>query len=172
MKPRQTRFQALAAITVGLLALSACGASADADNDAGSGNTATASGPVTLKLATFNQFGYEDLITEYMAAHPNVKIEHKKAATSNEARDNLNTRLAAGSGLSDVEAVEVDWLPELMQYSDKFVDLKSPDTDGRWLDWKTARATTPDGKLIGHRLGGTSHRLRHGRRPRGDLLPG
>lgn len=150
MKPRQTRFQALAAITVGLLALSACGSSADADNDAGSGNTATASGPVTLKLATFNQFGYEDLITEYMAAHPNVKIEHKKAATSNEARDNLNTRLAAGSGLSDVEAVEVDWLPELMQYSDKFVDLKSPDTDGRWLDWKTKAATDSEGRLIGY----------------------
>ena len=85
-----------------------------------------------------------------MAAHPNVKIEHKKAATSNEARDNLNTRLAAGSGLSDVEAVEVDWLPELMQYSDKFVDLKSADTDGRWLDWKTKAATDAEGRLIGY----------------------
>lgn len=150
MTPRKTRFQALAAITVGLLALSACGASSDAENDAGSQNTGGASGPVTLKLATFNQFGYEDLITEYMAAHPNVKIEHKKAATSNEARDNLNTRLAAGSGLSDVEAVEVDWLPELMQYSDKFVDLKSADTDGRWLDWKTKAATDAEGRLIGY----------------------
>ena len=150
MKPRHPRLQALAAITVGLLALSACGSSSDGENDAGSGNQATASGPVTLKLATFNQFGYEDLITEYMAAHPNVKIEHKKAATSNEARDNLNTRLAAGSGLSDVEAVEVDWLPELMQYSDKFVDLKSPDTDGRWLDWKAKAATDAKGRLIGY----------------------
>jgi cellobiose transport system substrate-binding protein len=150
MTPRKTRFQALAAITVGVLALSACGASADAESDAGPENTTTASGPVTLKLATFNQFGYEDLITEYMAAHPNVKIEHKKAATSNEARDNLNTRLAAGSGLSDVEAVEVDWLPELMQYSDKFVDLKSADTDGRWLDWKTKAATDAEGRLIGY----------------------
>lgn len=150
MTPRKTRFQALAAITVGVLALSACGASADAESDAGPENTGSASGPVTLKLATFNQFGYEDLITEYMAAHPNVKIEHKKAATSNEARDNLNTRLAAGSGLSDVEAVEVDWLPELMQYSDKFVDLKSADTDGRWLDWKTKAATDAEGRLIGY----------------------
>ena len=150
MTPRKPHFQALAAMTVGLLALSACGSSADADNDAGSQSTGSACGPVTLKLATFNQFGYEDLITEYMADHPNVKIEHKKAATSNEARDNLNTRLAAGSGLSDVEAVEVDWLPELMQYSDKFVDLKSADTDGRWLDWKTKAATDAEGRLIGY----------------------
>ncbi|MDC5697177.1 ABC transporter substrate-binding protein [Intrasporangium calvum] len=149
MTTRHTRTRALALITVGLLALSACGSSADAD-DTGSGSTGAASGPVTLKLATFNQFGYEDLITEYMAANPNIKIEHKKAATSNEARDNLNTRLAAGSGLADIEAVEVDWLPELMQYSDKFVDLSSADTNGRWLDWKAKAATDDEGRLIGY----------------------
>lgn len=147
MTARSTRFTFLVSLTVGALALSACGSSADADN---SSSTQGAGGPVTLKLATFNQFGYEDLITEYMAAHPNVKIEHKRAATSNEARDNLNTRLAAGSGLSDIEAVEVDWLPELMQYSDKFVDLTSADTAGRWLDWKTKAATDADGRLIGY----------------------
>ncbi|MDV3220545.1 ABC transporter substrate-binding protein [Intrasporangium sp.] len=150
MKPRPTHVQALAAITVGLLALTACGSSADADGSAGSDSTGGAPGPVTLRLATFNQFGYEDLITEYMAANPNVKIEHKKAATSNEARDNLNTRLAAGSGLSDIEAVEVDWLPELMQYADRFVDLTSPETEGRWLDWKTKAATDDEGRLIGY----------------------
>ncbi len=110
----------------------------------------TSSGPVTLTLATFNEFGYEDLITEYMSLNPTVTIEHKKAATSNEARENLNTRLAAGSGLSDIEAVEVDWLPELMQYPDKFNDLASPDVQGRWLDWKSAQATTADGTLIGY----------------------
>ena len=65
---------------------------------------------MTLSLATFNEFGYEDLIKEYQELNPNVTIEAKKAATSNEARDNLNTRLAAGSGASDIEAIEVDWL--------------------------------------------------------------
>ena len=90
------------------------------------------------------------MLAEYTTLNPNVTVEQKKAATSNEARDNLNTRLAAGSGLSDVEAIEVDWLPELMQYPDKFVDLTSADVEGRWLDWKTAQATTPDGKLLGY----------------------
>ena len=74
----------------------------------------------------------------------------KKAATSNEARENLNTRMTAGPGLSDIEAVEVDWLPELLQYPDKFVDLKSDSVKGRWLPWKEAQATTADGKLIGY----------------------
>jgi cellobiose transport system substrate-binding protein len=148
MKPRTRRLHPLYAVTVslGLLALAACSSGATADSAASS----SSGGKVTIKLATFNQFGYEDLIAEYQATHPNVTIEHKKAATSNEARDNLNTRLAAGSGLSDIEAVEVDWLPELMQYSDKFTDLKNADVEGRWLDWKAKAATDKDGRLIGY----------------------
>jgi cellobiose transport system substrate-binding protein len=142
------RLTVAAALSVGVLALTACGSGSEAST--GSQASGTAGGPVTLTLATFNQFGYEDLITEYQAAHPNVTITHKKAATSNEARDNLNTRLAAGSGLSDIEAVEVDWLPELMQYSDKFNDLKNADVEGRWLDWKAKAATDAEGRLIGY----------------------
>ncbi len=131
------------------VALVASGCSSGSD-EASTDTAATSNEPVTLTLATFNEFGYEELIEEYEAANPNVTIEHKKAATSNEARDNLNTRLAAGSGASDIEAIEVDWLPELIQYSDKFMDLNDPSVEGRWLDWKAAQATTPDGKLIGY----------------------
>ncbi len=135
-------------VGLGMLALSlslvaGCGSDDSESSDSGDGK-------VTLTVATFNEFGYEDLIKEYMAENPNITVEQKKAATSQEARDNINTRLAAGSGLSDIEAVEVDWLPELMQYPDKFVDLASSDVEGRWLDWKTAQATTSDGKLIGY----------------------
>lgn len=129
------------------LALSGCGA--DAPKSSGpSGETGKE--PVTLTIATFNEFGYEDLIKEYQTLNPNVTIQHKKAATTNEARDNLTTRLAAGSGLSDIEAIEVDWLSELKQYPDKFVDLKDPAVEGRWLDWKAKAATTDDGHLIGY----------------------
>ncbi len=111
--------------------------------------SAPATGPITLTVATFNEFGYDDLYAEYTKAHPNITITPKKAATTNEARDNMNTRLAAGSGLSDIEAVEVDWLPDLMQSADKFADLNSPEVAGRWLDWKTKSATSADGRLIG-----------------------
>jgi len=90
------------------------------------------------------------MFAAYEAENPGVTIENKKAATSNEARDNLNTRLASGSGASDVEMIEIDWLPELMQYPDKFVDLTDPALEGRWLDWKVAQATTPDGVLLGY----------------------
>jgi cellobiose transport system substrate-binding protein len=138
----------LAAGVTGLaLVVSGCGsstASGTADKTAGSTEK------ITLTVATFNEFGYESLLAEYTKLHPNITVKQKKAATSNEARDNMNTRLAAGSGLSDVEAIEVDWLPELMQYPKKFVDLKDKSVDGRWLDWKVAQATTKDGVLIGY----------------------
>ena len=107
--------------------------------------------PITLTIATFNDFGYTDeLLQEYMDLHENITIVHNKAATSNDARENMFTKLGAGSGLSDIEAIEVDWLAELMQYSDKFVPVTGNDTDGRWLDWKTAAATDAAGNLIGY----------------------
>ena len=114
---------------IALLAASCGGAS---DGAAGEDTSATSGGDggkITLTVATFNEFGYEELVEEYMELNPDVTVEHKKAATANEARDNLNTRLAAGSGLSDIEGVEVDWLSELMQYSDMFVDLSDPEVE-------------------------------------------
>ncbi|WP_243738219.1 extracellular solute-binding protein [Cellulomonas shaoxiangyii] len=139
---------ALAAGVTGIaLIASACSGS----NDAGEGEDSGDGGNVTLTVATFNEFGYTDeMFDRYEAENPGVTIEQKRAATADEARENLNSRLAAGSGTSDVEAVEVDWLPELMQFPDKFEDLTSPDVEGRWLEWKTEAATTADGKLIGY----------------------
>jgi cellobiose transport system substrate-binding protein len=109
------------------------------------------SGPITLKIATFNNFGYSDeLLAEYEDSHPNITIEHNVAATSGDARTNYFTKLGAGSGLADIEAVEIDWFAELLQYSDKLTDLSSPEVEGRWLDWKTAAATDADGRLIAY----------------------
>ncbi|MCU1432781.1 MAG: transporter substrate-binding protein [Actinotalea sp.] len=157
---RTTRKRALA-LTAGLagisLILTGCtsgGGEAEETGAAeGEGEEPPAEGgdeAITLTVATFNEFGYEDLITEYMDANPGITVEHVKAATANEARDKLNTSLAAGSGAADIEAIEVDWLTELMQYADKFEDLSSDEVEGRWLDWKTEAATTADGQLVGY----------------------
>ena len=130
-------------------ALAACSGGGSTEGDAAKDEGGKDGKPVTITVATFNEFGYEELIKEWNENNPDIKVEQKKAATSNEARDNMNTRLAAGDGLSDIEAIEVDWLPELMQYPDKFTDLTDPEVEGRWLDWKTEAATV-DGKLIGY----------------------
>ena len=118
---------------------------------AGGGAPGTGDEKITLTIATFNDFGYSDeLLTQYEDEHPNVTIVHNKAATSNDARDNFFTKLGAGSGLADVEAVEIDWFAEMMQYSDKLSDLASPGVEGRWVDWKTEAATDADGRLVAY----------------------
>jgi len=146
---------AAAAGVTGIALLATACSSGGSTTPAATDKASTASTEkITLKVATFNEFGYDDptgsLYAAYTKLHPNITIEPVKAATSNEARDNMNTRLAAGSGLSDIEAIEVDWLPELLQYSDKFVDLNSDETKGRWLDYKTTQATDKTGRLIGY----------------------
>ncbi|MBO0901974.1 carbohydrate ABC transporter substrate-binding protein [Cellulomonas sp. zg-ZUI222] len=148
MRKTTRKAWALAAgVTSIALVATACSSSNDAADDEGTAD----GGDITLTVATFNEFGYTDeMFDRYEAENPGVTVEQKVAATSNEARENLNTRLAAGSGTADIEAIEVDWLPELMQYPDYFEDLASPDVEGRWLEWKVKQATTPDGKLIGY----------------------
>ena len=147
----RTTFIRTAAVPAAVLALLATGCSqpAAAPSSPVSAPSSASTEPVTLTVATFNEFGYEDLFKEYTTLHPNVTITPKKAATSNEARENYFNKLAAGSGLSDIEAIEVDWLPDVMQTADKLADLGGDDVKGRWLDWKSAAATTPDGKLVG-----------------------
>lgn len=140
-------------LTAGLasLALVAAGCGSSDSDDSAEGTSDAGSGDaVTLTVATFNEFGYEGLIEEYMELNPGITVEQRKAATTNEAREKLATGLAAGSGLADVEAAEVDWMPELMQFSDRFEDLTDPELEGRWLDWKVGQATTPEGTLMGY----------------------
>jgi len=123
--------------------LAACG-SDDSDSEEG------ATGTVHITIATFNEFGYEDLIAEWNASHPEIQVEQKKVGTWDEAKDNLYTKLAAGSGLSDIEAIEGDAMPAMLAQSDQFVDLTDAALDGRWLDFKAAAATNADGQMIGY----------------------
>jgi cellobiose transport system substrate-binding protein len=97
---------------------------------------------ITLTLATFNNFGYnDDLLAEYHKLHPNVTVVQNIAKTSDDAQTNLFTKLAAGSGLGDIEAVDGDWMPKVRQYPELFVNLASADNKGRYSDWKTAGGT-------------------------------
>ncbi|WNB86289.1 ABC transporter substrate-binding protein [Cellulomonas sp. ATA003] len=139
----------IALLTTGCGGAAAGDTSTDAGSSGGSGSTSSDEN-ITLTIATFNEWGYEELLTEYEELNPNITVEHKRAATSDEARANLTTRLAAGSGLSDIEGVEVDWLTEFMQYPDMFHDLADPELDGRWFDWKVEAATSEDGQLFGY----------------------
>ena len=143
MNSRALRQIAIATVAVSTSAIVLAGCAG------GSGSTSESGGPVTLTVATFNDFGYTDeLLQAYQDEHPEVKIVHNKAATSNDARANYFQKLGK-KGLADIEAIEVDWLPEVMKYSDLLAPVPA-DLKDRWLDWKTEAATDADGNLIGY----------------------
>jgi cellobiose transport system substrate-binding protein len=134
---------AVAAFSASAIILAGC-----AGNGSGNESSADPDEPITLTIATFNDFGYTDeLLQEYMDENPNVTIVHNRAAESADARANYFQKLGK-EGLADIEAVEIDWFAEAMQYSDLLAE--APDSvKGRWLDWKEAAATDPDGRLVG-----------------------
>lgn len=139
------RAAAIAVTAVAALALTACSGGAPKDPESGGDNGEQ----ITLTIASFNDFGYTDeLLAEYTAKNPNIKIVHNRAATSNEARENYFQKLGK-KGLADIEAIEIDWMPEVLKYSDLLAPV-SDDIKSRWLDWKTAAATDKDGRVIGY----------------------
>ncbi|MGJ9426421.1 ABC transporter substrate-binding protein [Nesterenkonia halotolerans] len=121
----------------------------------GGGDDAAASedNPTTLTVTTFGTFGYDDLYSEYEEQNPGVTIEANNINGSANARTDAFTKLAAGSGLSDVVAVEEGWLGSIMEVSDQFVDLNehgAEDIADNWVDWKFEQGTDPEGRVIGY----------------------
>lgn len=142
---RLRKFTALAGVAS--LALVAAGCSGGGDK------AASADNPVTLTVTTFGTFGYDDLYAEYEKQNPGVTIEATNIDRGSNARTDAFTKLAAGSGLSDVTAIEEGWLGSIMEVSDQFVDLKehgAEDIKGNWVDWKYKQGTDPDGRVIGY----------------------
>jgi cellobiose transport system substrate-binding protein len=148
---RSRRLSALAvaaALTTGLLA----GCAEDSDgsgSDEGGGN---AEGKTTLTVGTFGVFGYKQagLYDEYMKLNPDIKIKENVTTRTDVYWPKTLTRLQAGSGTDDIQAIEVGNVTEAVQtQGDKFVDLGKEVDKSQWLDWKNAQATTADGKLIG-----------------------
>lgn len=133
---RNTRFS-LCVVTASISALALAGCT--------SGATSPEEDGIVLTLTTWGDFfGYDPLLEEYEDANPGISIEHVKAANGSDARDQTNTYLAAGSGLSDVTAVESSWAVEMMQYPDEWVPV-GEDLESRWLEWKAAPVTDGDG---------------------------
>jgi cellobiose transport system substrate-binding protein len=128
--------------------LTACGGSSD------SGSSAGPSGPVELTIATFTEFGYEDLLKDYEATHPGIKITHRKTGQGGPYHQEMLTKLSAGSGLADVQALEEGHISTFIDKADKFNDLNQigpKDADAsRWLGWKYEGGKAKDGKLIGY----------------------
>lgn len=110
------------------------------------------SGPVTVVLQTFGNFGYDKAIKDFEASHTNIKVDHQKMGELKDFQPKLVQALAAGSGAGDVVALEEGVLLQYVAAADKFADVNSlggSELKSTFPDWKWARATTPQGKTIG-----------------------
>ncbi|WP_243761242.1 ABC transporter substrate-binding protein [Streptomyces sp. YIM 98790] len=159
--PRGQRGRSSRAIAAGLAAILSAGllaACSSDDGGEGSGDTGGNGGDkdqITLTIGVFGQFGLEEagLYDEYMAANPHIKIEQTSTQRSEDYWPALLTKLPTGSGLMDIQAVEVGNVYEaandLSQYFVDLRDYEEVDTS-HFLDWKVAQATSnADGKIVG-----------------------
>jgi cellobiose transport system substrate-binding protein len=140
-----------AALAVALLA-AGCGGSDS--NDAAASDDPNA--PVTLSVGLFGTFGFKEagLYDQYMKLHPNVKIKEHSVEQSADYYKALQTHLAAGSGLDDVQGIEVGFVADVVKnHANQFVDFsKVSDADkikDTFYDWKWAQATSADGRTVG-----------------------
>lgn len=126
-------------------------------SSSGSGTPSSDDGnaKITLTVGDFGTFGYKEagLFDAYMKAHPNITIKEDTTTQEPDYWTALQTHLAGGGGLDDIQALEVGRISLATSdaLNSSFVDLgKAPGvTRDDYLPWKWQQATTTDGKTIG-----------------------
>ncbi|MCF6524632.1 ABC transporter substrate-binding protein [Streptomyces sp. JJ36] len=151
MHSRKTRRPVSRLTALGLAATLGAGLLAGCSSDEGGTGDG---GKIELSVGVFGVFGYKQagLYDEYEKLNPNVTIKENSTERNEDYYPALLNHLTAGSGLQDIQAVEVGNVNELATIQgDKFVDMaNAPGVDkSDWLDWKWNQAKTEDGKVIG-----------------------
>ncbi len=145
--PRRTASAVAAIVASSALMLSACGSSPAAPQ--------AANGPVELSVSLFGTFGYDEvgLFKKYEAAHPGVTIKYESTQGEDKYWPALQTRLASGQGVADVQGIEVSRIADVVANQENlWTDLRNtPAKDGiaGYLPWKESAATTKDGAVLG-----------------------
>jgi len=138
----------LVAVSVTAATAAACGGGSDDASGVG------ADGKIELTVATFGEFGFEDLLPEYENTHPNIRITPRKTGEAGPHHEDVLTKLGAGSGLADIVAIEEGHMSDFVDKGDKFNDLveigPKDVTADRWLPWKYDGGKDADGRLIGY----------------------
>jgi cellobiose transport system substrate-binding protein len=140
------------------LVLSGCGSSNSSAPDAGA-----AAGPcgttadTTLTVGLFGTFGFKEngLWDAYHKKCPNITIKEDDVEQSADYWTRLKTRLASGSGLDDVQGIEIGFVADVVQnHADQFVnwnDVPGASTlKSEFFPFKWQLASTADGsKTVG-----------------------
>ncbi|MFD4523231.1 ABC transporter substrate-binding protein [Streptomyces sp. NPDC058470] len=138
----------IASLGTGLLA--GC---ADDGTDEGSNSSAGGGGGKTkITLGLFGTAGFEEsgLYKEYEKLHPDIDIQQTVVERNENYYPALVNHLTTGSGLQDIQMVEVGNIAEIVEtQASKLLDLSKYGKESDYLDWKWKQATTKDGQTIG-----------------------
>ncbi|WP_078900881.1 ABC transporter substrate-binding protein [Streptomyces sp. SBT349] len=144
--PRRSRGPLIASVATALALLAGCGGGGD------SGGGRNEDGSVTITMGLYGVMGYAetDLLERYEAENPGVTIEAEVAGDEQTYYTALQTRLAGGSGLKDIQGIEIGRARELVEtQAARFADFAGMAGTDHFLPWKLPQVTTPDGQVIG-----------------------
>ncbi|MDT9695346.1 ABC transporter substrate-binding protein [Streptomyces sp. P17] len=146
---RSSRTTALAVVaSAGALALVVgCGGSDDSVTGGGKKD-----GKTVITMGMFGVMGIKEtgLIEQYEKENPGVDIQAEVAGDEQTYYTALQTKLAAGNGLKDIQGIEIGRAKEITDtQADKFADFSDVTGTDHFLPWKQSQITTADGKVLG-----------------------
>ncbi|MFJ4623863.1 ABC transporter substrate-binding protein [Streptomyces sp. NPDC088812] len=109
-------------------------------------------GKVTITVGLYGVMGFKEtgLFEQYEKENPNVDIKAEVAGDEQTYYTALQTRLAAGKGLKDIQGIEIGRAKEIVDtQADKFADFSGVTGTDHFLPWKLSQITTKDGKVLG-----------------------
>ncbi|WP_326750943.1 ABC transporter substrate-binding protein [Streptomyces hirsutus] len=147
--PGSLRTRVAAAVAVAGALTLVVGCSSGDDSATGGGKK---DGKVVITMGMYGVMGIKEtgLLEQYEKENPDVEIKAEIAGDEQTYYTALQTRLAAGKGLKDIQGIEIGRAKEITEtQSDKFVDFSGvPGTD-HFLPWKDSQISTEDGKVLG-----------------------
>ncbi|WP_159450193.1 ABC transporter substrate-binding protein [Demequina sp. NBRC 110056] len=122
--------------------------------------------PVTLNVSYWGTFGLEALETQYESENPHVDIVLDSGEYGAQ-HDKLTQALIAGSGASEVSAIDEGYMAGFLAQQENFtnlLDLGAGKYEENYLDWKWGQASSADGSYLiglGSDVGGLAMCYRH-----------
>lgn len=118
----------------------------------GGGGGRADDGTVTISMGLFGVMGFEEtgILERYEEENPGIEIEAEVAGDEQTYYTALQTHLAAGSGLRDIQGIEIGRAKEIVDtQADSFADFSGVSGTDHFLPWKLNQMTTPDGRVLG-----------------------
>ncbi|MEV4947342.1 extracellular solute-binding protein [Streptomyces sp. NPDC053755] len=143
----RTRAVAVTAAVGALALVVGCGAGDDSATGGGRKD-----GKVTITMGMYGVMGFKEtgLLEQYEKENPNVDIQAEIAGDEQTYYTALQTRLAGGKGLKDIQGIEIGRAKEIVDtQADKFADFAGLSGTDHFLPWKQSQITTADGKVLG-----------------------